>query len=174
MGVTIHFEGRLRSKKTLAEVCFIAGRRSARWNCEAEFIDEESKTLSRVKNEEDWDYVGPVVGVQLQPHPNTDPLILEFDKDLYVQEFCKTQFAPPSVHVEVVQLLKEIAVHYEVFTVDDEGEFWETGDEQILVRHRHTCEKVMEEMKAEDPGLIGPVRTKDRRIQDLISPTDTD
>ncbi|MBK6840046.1 MAG: hypothetical protein IPG90_18650 [Bacteroidetes bacterium] len=61
-------------------------------------ISEPLKKLGRVKNEMGWDYEGPTKGVKIQPDQNSDPLWIEFDKDNYIQEYCKTQFAGIDVH----------------------------------------------------------------------------
>ena len=61
-------------------------------------IESEQNSLLRVRNkEEEWNYVGPVSGIVLYPSEDYDPVRLEFDSDLYVQEFTKTQFAGPEL-----------------------------------------------------------------------------
>ena len=44
-------------------------------------------TLTRVRDEQDWDYVGPVKGVVISTDEDCDHVRLEFDSDLYAQEF---------------------------------------------------------------------------------------
>jgi hypothetical protein len=63
----------------------------------------------------------------------------EFDKPVaLVPEnaywiFTKTQYAGPEAHMAVIRLLKHISQKYlEEITVKDEGQYWETGDEQLL------------------------------------------
>lgn len=128
MGVTVHFEGRLRGEEALAEVVALAETYAESRNWPISRIDEPEVMLRRVKDEEDWDYVGPVRGVVLNPHENADPFRLEFDKDLYVQEYTKTQFAPVECHKEIVALLRQLESYFESLTVEDEGEFYETKD----------------------------------------------
>lgn len=48
-------------------------------------------------------------GVEVLPHPDCDPVRLEFDEDLHIQEFTKTRFAGAATHVEVIELLRRIA-----------------------------------------------------------------
>jgi len=48
---------------------------------------------------------------------------LEFDENLYVQEFAKTQFAGVDWHLKVVGLLKAIQSYFRELRVADEGEF---------------------------------------------------
>jgi hypothetical protein len=45
----------------------------------------------------------------------------------------KTQYAAIDVHIAIIKLLKHLAYHYfSVFDLSDEGEYWETGDKEIL------------------------------------------
>jgi hypothetical protein len=74
-----------------------------------------------VKDEVDWDYTGFTQGIELRPHPNTDPLRLEFDEELYIQQYIKTQFAGPVVQIKVVTFLKNIQPFFNGFRVEDEG-----------------------------------------------------
>ena len=56
---------------------------SLKWDVET--INEAETTLYRVVDESDVDYVGPTKGLLIHPHPNSEPLRLEFDKDLVIQ-----------------------------------------------------------------------------------------
>jgi hypothetical protein len=45
----------------------------------------------------------------------------------------KTQYAGPEIHIALIKLLRYLAKRYfESFHLDDEGNYWETGDEQVL------------------------------------------
>ena len=70
MGVTIHFEGSIAKAEG--------------WSSE---IAAKVATLTRVRDEQDWDYVGPVKGVVISTDEDCDHVRLEFDSDLYAQEF---------------------------------------------------------------------------------------
>ena len=123
MGVTIHFEGRLKTVNDLDKVINLGLEFAKRKSSDVIKLDSTDKLLRRVKDDKDWDYQGEVKGIQFQPHENSDPLVLEFDKDFYIQEYCKTQFAGISTHIEVVQFLREIEPHFENLVIVDEGEF---------------------------------------------------
>jgi len=88
---------------------------------------------------------GRVRGIVLYPHENSEPLRLEFDRDLIVQEFIKTQFAPAEIHVKIVGFPKEITPHFEALAVEDEGEYWDTEgldvveNQQFSVRSAMNC-----------------------------------
>lgn len=133
-----------------------------------EYFNYAHAKLSRVRNEQDWDYEGPTKGIELQPHPSSEPIRLEFDDDLYLQEYTKTQFAPQSVHEELVNLLDQLRPYFEELTVIDEGEYYETRDSALLRKHREACFELLDEHLASDPTLRGPVRLPSGRIADLI------
>jgi hypothetical protein len=126
------------------------------WPCES--ISERQTTLKRVREERDWDYSGPTLGLQLHPDENSDPLRFEFDRDYYVQEFVKTQFAGVDTHVAIIGLLRSIQPFFERLKVEDEGEFWTTSDESVLAEHIRRCDDILQEMLAKHPGARGPVR----------------
>ena len=168
MGVTIHFEGKLKSEEDFNKVMEIATNFAVSNNMTHNYFEDENKILGRVKDEEEWEYEGPTKGLFIQPDDNTEYLNLEFDKDLYVQEFCKTQFADPSVHILIVDLLRQIQPHFEKLNVEDEGEYWETSDLIKLQANMDACFEMMEEAREENKDLIGPILTEHGRIIDLM------
>ena len=85
-----------------------------------------------------------------------------------MQDFCKTQFAGLETHRDVVELLRELAPHFEVFDAFDDGEFWETNDVQVLNQHLKTIDGLLADMKRKDPGGLGPIRLESGRIVDFI------
>jgi hypothetical protein len=169
MGVTIHFEGRLRGETAFGQVIGTAKALAEREGWKWETIDEDAVTLQRERDGQDWDYSGPVKGIVLYPHENSEPLRLEFDRDLIIQEFVKTQFAPTEIHVRVVGLLKEIAPHFESLSVCDEGEYWDTGDLELLKKHQQTILRMLADELSSVPHLEGPVRLPSGRIADLVT-----
>lgn len=168
MGVTIHFEGRLRNPEAYEAVVNTAERFASEHGWEYEPIETKVTILKRVRNEEDWDYEGLIKGVVLQPHQNSEPLRLEFDSDLYIQEYTKTQFAPLKTHIAVVELLKKIEPLFETLEVFDEGEYFETQDRDILKKHLDRCFEVLDEYLEQGDKFEGPVRLPSKRIVDVI------
>jgi hypothetical protein len=166
MGVTIHFEGRLKSKTAFEQLVFLARKWARREGWPIHEIPNERRTLHRVKNETDWDYSGFTEGVVLQPHHNSEPLRLEFDEDLYIQEFIKTQFAGPAIHLQVVAFLKDIQPCFDELTVTDEGEFWESCDKQRLVELMEGCNRALKDILTKNPKARGPIRLPSGRIAD--------
>lgn len=168
MGVTIHFEGQLKSDKDFDVVMTKAKNFASTNDMPYESFSEPFKKLGRVKDDQDWDYEGPTKGLKIQPDENSDPLWLEFDKNNYIQEYCKTQFAGLDIHVQIISLLKEIRSHFIDLQVVDEGEYWDTQDKSLLQNCLDNFFDAVEKAKQENPKLNGPYRLQDGRLIDLM------
>lgn len=168
MGVTIHFEGKLKDEASY-DSCVDRVRTFAEPR-EWVVLDIESavRELSRVRDEKPWDYVGSTKGIAVIPHPDSEPLRFEFDNELFVQEYIKTQFAPIDTHIDVVRLLREMQELFVVLRVEDEGEYYPADNVEQLDAHRQTIERLLMEMLAEDKTATGPVRLPSGRIADFV------
>src|SRR5687768_10738168 len=100
MGITIHFEGQLQ-KDQLPAVLHQAQQFADQNKWPYVEIPEEERSLSRVRDEGDWNYVGLTSGTEIFPDEDCEPLRLKFDTDGYIQEYVKTQFSPLTVHVSI-------------------------------------------------------------------------
>jgi hypothetical protein len=169
MGVTIHFEGKLLNQSSFEKLMHSAKLFAESNELPYSFFQTEDKVLERIKGEKLLNYQGTTKGVLIQPDPNSDPLNLEFDNELYMQDFCKTQFSDVSVHILIVSFLHDIASYFDSFIVIDEGQYWDTSDIIILQNHFDACFNAIEEAKQNDDSLSGPYRLKDGRIVDLMS-----
>jgi hypothetical protein len=169
VGVTIHFEGRPRESSALGRVVASASRFAVQAGWQSEAISDSDTRLSRVRGEKPWDYREPTEGLTLYPHEWCEPVRLEFDRDGYVQEFVKTQYAPATVHVRVVDLLHLLADEFESLEVDDEGEYWDTSDVVALERHIDACNRALADILRTTPAARGPVRLPSGRIVDYMS-----
>ena len=138
MGITIHYRGRIRDINLIDEFCdeLIDIAKTMDWKSSDLIYDEEDK----------------IKGVSVTPHKDSESLSFFFNiedgclrnimnvitKEPYNPkelewDFIKTQFAPPEVHVTVVKLLQYIKEKYMPdLEVVDEGDYWETGDENVL------------------------------------------
>lgn len=130
-------------------------------------FENESKLLERVKNEENWDYEGYTKGIQVQPHENCEPLIFEFDENLYIQEYCKTQFSNIETHIKIVELLMALKQFFNNINIFDEGEYYETNNLNKLQEHWDSFYKTMEKLVEENNKLQGPFKLHNGRIIDL-------
>jgi hypothetical protein len=158
MGITIHFQGQLKnthlidsSKEELNDISEIK-------NWEWQDLDEDWSKPSTAKLSENKDRLKIIghlslKGVQINIHPDSEPLSLYFDaegnltnpmsvilknagkistKNSY--NSVKTQFAPPDVHISIIKLLKYLKKRYiPNLRVIDEGEYWESEDKEKLI-----------------------------------------
>ncbi|MBX9666877.1 MAG: hypothetical protein K2X93_04625 [Candidatus Obscuribacterales bacterium] len=166
MGVTIHYQGKLKSEDNLEPVLKVC-RDFARINGWAFAEISQNKTLMRIVNGADCDYTGHVSGVVIQPPGLCEPFGFEFDGSMFLQDYCKTQFAGPSVHIQAIRLLREIEVYFDNFSVRDEGEFWISNDRNSLVKLMDECDQWMLEAKGKNPDYSGPIVNENGRITDL-------
>ena len=118
--------------------------------------------------EKDKDYEGRITGVVIRISDSCEPLYFQFDDDLFMQDFVKTQFAGTDVHVQIVQLLESIRPFFKKLAVDDEGEFWNSHDRSLFERHIKKINSVLESIKKKDPKARGPVRLDSGRIVDVL------
>jgi len=169
MGVTIHFQGQLTSEAAYRDLVGLVASIAEAEGWRTEPIASREVTLLRVRDEKDWDYTGPVKGVAVDLHEDCDPVRFEFDKDLYAQEFTKTQFAGAEYHLKVIALLKAVQPFFRELKVDDEGEFWDTGNRAILQDHLNTIDKMIEDKLRENPTARVKVKEPDGKIIDLIT-----
>lgn len=170
MGITIHFEGRLRDQEAFDQLMAAAKEYADAMQWPSKPIKEEQVTLLRARKEDEaeWDYLGPVCGLTLFPHEDCEPVRLEFDKNLYIQEYTKTQFAGPEVHVCVVGLLRRLVPFFDRLDVVDEGEFWETEDAAGLKSLMDGCNEAIQRELQRSPHAAVKVKTPDGRIVDMV------
>ena len=149
MGLSIHYSGILRDKKLLAHLI--------------EEVKEISETLDwtpHIIDDKD------LKGIAFAPE-GSEPVFLtfdhnnrllspmnilvkeiydgvRFDKELMFTTSAKTQYAGPDAHIAIIKLLKHISANYlQSFTLSDEGNYWETGDEKILYAQFKKYEKAL-------------------------------
>lgn len=170
MGVTIHFEGRLRDRAAMTDLLQFARRFASERGWVTEEINEPNVKLLRVdENERDCDYLGPVCGLKLIPGKDCEPIKLEFDNSLYVQEWTKTQFAGAEMHLAVCGFLHAIEPYFGTLKVNDEAEYWETGDIELLKQYLADCDRFIEEYLQEHPSAEVKVKEPTGRIVDMIT-----
>ena len=167
MGVTINFEGRLKSNEEYKAVMVKATEFAKKNKMDYCEFENAETVLLRVRDNQEWDYKGSSKGIRLQPDENCDPLNLEFDADNYIQEFCKTQFTDIDNHIKIIDFLRTLKSNFQELTVIDEGEYWETENRETLINHIKTCFHQIEWAKQNDETLDGPFLLDNGRIADL-------
>jgi hypothetical protein len=169
MGVTVHFEGSLRSPLLVEELIKTATRYAEEHQWPNRRIDGDATDLLRIIDEKEFYYSGPVFGVELRPHTDAEPLKFEFDDEMFLQDFCKTQFAGAATHIAVIELLDQIEPYFVELRVEDEGEYWSYRDETRLHQHLNTVARMLREIKDRDHDAEGPIYTESGRIMDIWS-----
>lgn len=150
MGLTIHYSGKLKNASELMllidEVRDIAIEKE--WDY---FIFEEEFENNKFTSKPDLD---KLFGIMVTPK-NSEPMCFSFlsdgrmcgiinfnvitinneiDEDLAFSLFTKTQYAGFEIHKQLIVLLDHISKKYLVdFTCSDEGQYWETRDEDLLI-----------------------------------------
>ncbi len=134
MGVTIHFEGRLKSLGQATEMVRIAKDHASRWGREARAVDDSSGGIfDHVAGRHGQEH-GHARGVIMSPHAMSEPVMLLYDPAGVVMFSTKTQFAPPSAHMAIVALLEDLQPLFATMEVNDEGVYWGTHDAAELHR----------------------------------------
>jgi hypothetical protein len=149
MGVAIHYRGRLGGGSDAQRLFRAASAEAERrgWRC-------NESTGSP--------------GIVVLAHERCDPIEFQPGEDLLIDSFVKTQFAGPDVHAGVAQFLQSLAPHFAEWDVEDEGEFYETSDRDLLAQHMTAFDKALEEHLNNNPGARGPVRLPSGRWVDVM------
>jgi hypothetical protein len=82
MGVTVHFEGRLKNAQALSSLLIHIEEMARAETLLTERFEIPNAKLCRGSEEHPWDYVGPTKGIVLYLHEDCEPLRLEFDQEL--------------------------------------------------------------------------------------------
>jgi hypothetical protein len=167
MGITIHYEGSLRSPLLVEELINTATRYAEEHQWSHRRIDGEATDLLRIIDNKEFYYSGPVLGVELRPHTDAEPLKFEFDDEMFLQDYCKTQFAGAETHIAVIELLDQIEPYFLELRVEDEGEYWCSRDEARLHQHLDTVNRMLKEIMDRDADAEGPIYAESGRIMDV-------
>jgi len=170
MGITIHYQGRLKSADLLDELAARLKTFAGEHDWVVTPLDMDEVVLFRAMNGEVVQYCGPVTGLVVNAHEDCAPVRFIFDSDWFMQEATKTQFCPTAVHVQVADLLRAVADLFDDFRVMDEGEYWETGTTEVLERTKGFLNGVIENLKETVPGVEGPVSIPDTRFEEGPDP----
>jgi hypothetical protein len=166
MGVTIHYQGYLRSPELLSELAARVQVIADRHDWVVKTIDKDEVELIRVINEEIVEYTSPLKGLVILAHERCEPIRFVFDRDWFTQEGTKTQFCPTAIHVQIVELLRAVEDLFDDFKVLDEGECWETGTTEILNQKKRFLNTMIDHLKSVLPDAAGPVDIPDPRFED--------
>jgi len=167
-GVTIHYEATAKDLPSARHFIDVARAEAQKLGWEVQDANQATATILRVIGETEKPYTGPLTGIVIRPHPLCDPLFLRFGSDLFLQDFVKTQFAGPDIHIAIVGLLRKLQPSLRSLSVEDEGDYWHTRSRKVLTDHMNTVNRLVAVRKKANPTARGPVRLSDGRVVDLI------
>ena len=174
-GVTVHFKGKLKdpslSSEASAAACKAAKAHNWRW---ISISDPGDPAIDSVTSKMLQEIVGSpnlstASGAVIYPHEMSEPLYLIFGERGEINNFIKTQFAGPDVHIGVVGVLDAIKPYFAQFDVQDEGRYWETRDRSILQEDMDSVLAQLNAIKAQHKNAVGPVKLEGGRIVDLTA-----
>lgn len=198
MGVTIHFRGSLDDKNRVHELMEEVTDICESMDWEYNLLDEDWEKVPNlaINPVEDGamglDGHAGLKGILFCPNPDCEVVSLTFTSEGHLNSlmnlatgqtkeedgkppwvFTKTQFAGAEAHVSIVKLLKYLKQKYmSDLEVEDEGNFWDTGDfNQVETRMKvikdamTAIESSLSELKDIDPSEL----TKDAILKKIES-----
>ena len=157
MGVSLHYRGRVDAIRHVAVLCTELADIAAVMDWQSTILDDDwqqpaNATLQGIPDHAQIHGHLGLKGIQITPGSRTESLSFFFDREgnllspmnvimildgtLKPEQAwisVKTQFAPPEIHVWIIGLLKYLKKRYiSDLQVSDEGEYWETGNIEIL------------------------------------------
>lgn len=172
MGLTIHFSGSFNPNASLASMIEEVEDVAKTYNWPYHIFETEFE----IKDLNTDTFNDNIYGIGFTP-PGCDTVFLCFlsngkmsspvhlqlygsltgekDKEYLYYCFVKTQFAGYGIHMIIIHLLKHLERRYfKNFTVQDEGEYWATGDEErlkeIFIRYTFIIDSFAASLEAND------------------------
>ena len=159
MGLSVHYRGRIRDyalvEELITEVEDFAKHLKWRYHIVMPGINSPLKPV----NKEDPEPLPEVKGIILAPD-KCEPIILTFLADGRICSpfhppmeaedglpylWTKTQYAGPETHRSFIDLLRQLDEKYfSALIVVDEGQYWETNDEEVLLLQFRQFEQIVE------------------------------
>lgn len=159
MGLSLHYSAKIKSPEDVdllsaevAAICRESGWKFQLWDS----LEKVEEPFLPKEPGQGGDYKGvPLKGIVCTIHEKCEPVFLTFAPSGYTTSFInlkfvdqiadinpdlvytisvKTQFAGPQIHIVLVNLLRYLGQKYcSELQVSDEGGFWETNDEAVLL-----------------------------------------
>jgi hypothetical protein len=106
-GVTVHYSGTLKP------------------GVEPKYVLDQAAAFARTQK---WAYQSASGELTIFPDAWCEPIHLKFTGAMLAEDFVKTQYAPPTVHVAVIDLFGAIEPSFAALEIFDEGEYWQSRD----------------------------------------------
>ena len=159
MGLTVHYRGKIRDYALVDELVTEVEDFSRNQNWRYHLLTPGINTPLKSINQEDPEPLPTVKGIILSPD-KCEPIILTFlddgricspfmppmeDVDGLPYMWTKTQYAGIDVHRSFINLLRQLNEKYfSQLIVVDEGQYWETNDEEVLQSQFQGYNQVMD------------------------------
>ncbi len=147
MGLTVHYRGKIRDYALVDELVTEVEDFARNQNWRYHLLTPGINTPLKPVNQEDPEPLPTVKGIILSPD-KCEPIIFTFlddgricspfmppmeDEDGLPYMWTKTQYAGIDVHRSFIKLLRQLSQKYfSQIIVVDEGQYWETNDEEVL------------------------------------------
>jgi hypothetical protein len=182
MGLTVHYRGKIRDYALVDELVTEVEDFSRNQNWRYHLLTPGINTPLKSINQEDPEPLPTVKGIILSPD-KCEPIILTFlddgricspfmppmeDLDGLPYMWTKTQYAGIDVHRSFINLLRQLNEKYfSQLIVVDEGQYWETNDEEVLQSQFQGYNQVMDLLadELENQGAVVEKADEDSEIE---------
>jgi len=82
----------------------------------------------------------------IQAHRDCEPLTFDPDAKGKVDDWVKTQYAGPEVHIQISDFLSRIGTFFAKLKVDDDTEYWSTRNREDLERGFQQVNEMLEDI----------------------------
>ena len=182
MGLTVHYRGKIRDYALVDELVTEVEDFSRNQNWRYHLLTPGINTPLKSINQEDPEPLPTVKGIILSPD-KCEPIILTFlddgricspfmppmeDVDGLPYMWTKTQYAGIDVHRSFINLLRQLNEKYfSQLIVVDEGQYWETNDEEVLQSQFQGYNQVMDLLadELENQGAVIEKADEDSEIE---------
>ncbi len=174
MGLTVHYRGRIREYALVDELITEVASFAKNINWRYHLLTPGINTPLKSVNQEDPEPLPTVKGIILSPD-KCEPIILTFLNDGRICSpffppmeaedglpymWTKTQYAGVDVHRSFVNLLRQLKEKYfSELIVVDEGQYWETNDEDVLLSQFQKYNLIVESLADALDGAGAAVET---------------
>ncbi len=164
--MNILFEGILINQESYDSIISLIVNYANKKNWQYAYIVNEMKVIEGSDLDDIPSYIGPTRGIVLYPHHLCDWLYFEFDGNLHIISTINSVYAPPEIHISIIELLCLLELNFKEFSVIDTTRYYDRRDKNILIRKLSEHRQIKEDLR-EGQGGYGPSRGKNGKISDF-------
>jgi hypothetical protein len=167
-GVTINYEGQIKKKYNVNQIIEKAKEISSENKWKFKTYENKDTLSSWWIGDNETKYRSALRGIIIQPDSLCEPLNIIVDDSSRMQDFIKTQFAGPEIHVKVIKLLEALKPFFDKFKIEDEGGYVPFHNQKKLEENMNKSMKMIQAAKAMKPKAKCPYILPSGRIVDII------